>query len=73
MYKKMYVYNIYNVQGNTPAYLQDLVLLYNHPESARNRRRLRSSSDVSKLNTVRSFKKKLGIVVVSECSTSALE
>ena len=40
----------------SPAY-QNLVSLYNHPESARSRRRLRSSSDVTKLNTVRSFKK----------------
>ena len=60
----LHVYNC--ISGKAPAYLQNLVLLYNHPESARSRRRLRSSSDVTKLNTVRSFKK-LGIVV-SVCS-----
>ena len=50
----LHVYNC--ISGKAPA-LQNLVSLYNHPESAKSRRRLRSSSDVTKLNTVRSFKK----------------
>ena len=57
----LHVYNC--ISGKAPAYHQNLASLYNHPESARSRCRLCSSSDVSKLNTVRSFKKKLGIVV----------
>ena len=51
----LHVYNC--ISGKAPACLQNLVSLYSHPESARSRRRLRSSSDVAKLGAVRSFKK----------------
>ncbi|XP_072048851.1 uncharacterized protein [Amphiura filiformis] len=50
--------HIYNcISGTAPAYLQDLVTFYNHPDSSRSSRRLRSSSDKTRLYTVRSTKR----------------
>ena len=59
------------ISVNALAYLQNLVTLYNSAEFARSRRRLPSSSDVTKLNTVRSYEKKklrIAISVFSDLS-----
>ena len=45
------------IEGTAPAYLLNLVTLYNHPDTTRSRHRLRSSSDITKLNPVRSHKR----------------
>jgi hypothetical protein len=46
--------HIYNcISGSAPSYLRDLVTLLSHTVTTESRRRLRSSSDITRLNAIR--------------------